>query len=302
MGVVVGFEVGEDLGVGIGAGAEGAVLEHLGLAGADEGLGPGVVIGIGARGHALAQAGLAQEFPESGAAVLAAQVAVEDEAGPDAARSQGLLEGRDDQVGAQMVGEGSADDFARAEVDDHGQIEPAGGGGDEGDVPGPDLVGLGRQGLAEEQVRGGLVGAAVAGFGHGGFGLDGSQAALAHDPADAIGGADFARIGEFRADAPVAMAAAMALEDGCDEVADPAVLGLGGRGRGGVVEAAARDLEGGADWPEAVAGGLVDVVDRVAELAGSLGPRMTAAFFKCHSPGAGGCFRGAGCAARRPRF
>ena len=33
-------------------------------------------------------------------------------------------------------------------------------------------------------------------------------------------------------------------EDGFDQVADPAVLGLGGRGRGGVVEAAARHLGG----------------------------------------------------------
>ena len=57
VGVVVGFEVGEEIGVGIGVDAEGLVLEHLGLAGADEGLGPGVVAGVGARGHALADAG-----------------------------------------------------------------------------------------------------------------------------------------------------------------------------------------------------------------------------------------------------
>ena len=93
------------------------------------------------------------------------------------------------------------------------------------------------------------------------------------------GGADLARVGEFLADAPVAIAAAMALEDGFDQVADPAVLGLGGRGCGGVVAAAARHLEAGADWPDAMAGGLVDVVDHLAELAGSLVPRMTAAFF-----------------------
>ena len=99
-------------------------------------------------------------------------------------------------------------------------------------VAGPDLVGLGRQRLIEEQVGRGLVGPAVAGFGHVGFGLDGSQAALAHDPADAIGRADLARVGKFLADSPIAIAAAMAPEDGLDQVADPAVLALGGRGRG----------------------------------------------------------------------
>ena len=99
-------------------------------------------------------------------------------------------------------------------------------------VPGPDLVGPGRQRLVEEQVGRGFFGPAVAGFGHVGFGLDGPQAALAHDPADAIGRADHALIGEFLADPAVAIAAAMALEDSLDPITDPAVLALGGRGRG----------------------------------------------------------------------
>ena len=57
MGVVVGFDVGEEFDAGIGVGDERAVGKHLGLEGADEGLGPGVVIGIGTRGHALAHPG-----------------------------------------------------------------------------------------------------------------------------------------------------------------------------------------------------------------------------------------------------
>ena len=100
-------------------------------------------------------------------------------------------------------------------------------------VAGPDLIGLGRQRLTQEQVGRGFVGAAVAGFGHVSFRLDGSQAACAHDPADAVWRAELARVGEFLADAPIAIAAALALEDGFDEIADPAVLGGGGRGRGG---------------------------------------------------------------------
>ena len=66
-----------------------------------------------------------------------------------------------------------------------------------------------------------------------GTGMDGPQAALAHDPADAIGRADLARVGKFLADSPVAVAATMALEDGLDPITDPAVLALGGRWRGG---------------------------------------------------------------------
>ena len=132
VGVVVGFDVGEDFYAGIGVIDEGAVLEHFGFQGAHEGLGPCVVIGIGTRGHALAHPGVAQEFSVSGAAVLAAAVAVEDKAGKRAARSQGLFEGVGDQVSTQVPGQGPADDLARTEIDHHGQIKPAGGGGDEG--------------------------------------------------------------------------------------------------------------------------------------------------------------------------
>ena len=52
-----------------------------------------------------------------------------------------------DELGAHVVGEGPADNCARTEVDDDCQIEPAGGGGDEGDVAGPGLVRSGGEGL-----------------------------------------------------------------------------------------------------------------------------------------------------------
>jgi hypothetical protein len=47
-----------------------------------------------------------------------------------------------------------------------------------------------------------------------------------------------------------------------------------------MVEAAARHLEAGADLTDAMAGGLADVLDHLAEFAGGLVPRMTAAIFK----------------------
>ena len=96
VGVVVGFDVGEEFDAGIGVSDEGAVLEHFGFQGAHEGLGPGVVIGIGTCGHALADAGLAQEIPIRAAAILTTPIAVEDQTGKGAARAQGLPEGRED--------------------------------------------------------------------------------------------------------------------------------------------------------------------------------------------------------------
>ncbi len=80
MGVVVGVDVGEEFDPGVGGVDEAAVLQHLRFQGAHEGFGPGIVIGIGPCGHALADAGLLKEPPVFAAAILAAAIAVEDEA------------------------------------------------------------------------------------------------------------------------------------------------------------------------------------------------------------------------------
>ena len=39
-------------------------------------------------------------------------------------------------------------------------------------------------------------------------------------------------------------------------------------------------MEAGTDLPDAIAGGLPDIVDRLAELEGALVPGITAAFIK----------------------
>ena len=45
--IIVGIDVVEDLGAGVGGVDEAAVLEHLAFERAHQGLGPGVVVGIG---------------------------------------------------------------------------------------------------------------------------------------------------------------------------------------------------------------------------------------------------------------
>lgn len=100
--------------------------------------------------------------------------ALEDGAGVMAqgAGARSWLEGVADEAGFEVVSEGPAGDAPGAEVDD-GKIEPAGGGGNAGYIAGPDSVGLGRQGLVEEEVQGGEISAALAGLGDAGAGLDG---------------------------------------------------------------------------------------------------------------------------------
>jgi len=64
---------------------------------------------------------------------------------------------------------------------------------------------------------------------------------------------------------------------GLNEVAEATVLGLGGCGRGGVVEAAARHLEAGTDLTGAITGGLAENVDDDAEFFGDLRNRLASA-------------------------
>ena len=89
---------------------EAAIAQHLGLEGADEGLGPGVVIGVGSGRHALLHACGTQPLTKSAAAILAAAVTVEDDALGAASGDEGGVEGLDDQIAAQVIAQTSAND------------------------------------------------------------------------------------------------------------------------------------------------------------------------------------------------
>ena len=82
------------------------------------------------------------------------------------------------------------------------------------------------------------------------------------------------------AEAAVAVASAVAPEDGLDQVAKAGVGDLRRGGCGGVVEAAAGLAEHGTDLADAAAGFLGDELDHRAAPGWGLVPRMTAAFFK----------------------
>ena len=122
----------QEFGARVGGVEEAAVLEHCGFPGGHKGFAPGVVLGNSACGPALAQTGAAQERTEDGAAILAAAIAVEEEARSGPTGVERLLEGLADEAGAQGICQRPADDFARAAVDDDGAVKPARSGGDEG--------------------------------------------------------------------------------------------------------------------------------------------------------------------------
>ena len=278
--VVVAFDVVKDFQARIGGIFKAAALQHLAFERADEGLAPGVVIRVGTRRHALAHPRSCQSLAEGGTAVLAAAVTVED-AIFCRTGAESLAQGSHDQVAVQVVTQAPADHAARTQVEDHGQVEPARGGGDEGDVTRPGPVGALGQRLPGEQVGRGLVRPPIAGSGQEVLGLQGVQASLCHEAADPRRGADHPTVGEFLADAPVAVAAAAAaFEDGFNQRAKLGVRALGGSRYGGVVEAAAGQFQGGAYCPHAAAGLLGDEGNHRAGGNRGLVPRMMAAFFK----------------------
>ena len=279
LGVVVGVDELEDFDLGVCGGVEAAALEHFVFEGADEGLGRGIVVGVGAGGHALAEASLGESVAEGGGAVLAAAVAVEDGVFCGAGL-ESLVKSVEDEIGAEVVGEFPAEDASGVEIDDDGEIEPTGGGGDEGDVAGPGLVGSGGRRLMEEEIGRRFIGAAVAGFGQEVFGLESAQAVLGHEAADSGVSTGQTAIGEDGAQAAVAIASAVEEKDGLDEAAEGVVGELGLGGLSGVVKAAAGQAESGADLANTGAGILGEQSDQGASGYWVLRPRMTAAFFK----------------------
>ena len=143
--IVVAFDVFEEFQPSIRGIFKTAALKHLALEGAHEGFRPGVIIRIGPCGHALAQTGTFQHGAEGTAAILAAAVAMEDASPRCWPRLQGLLQGMDDEFRPHVRGQIPTHDAARAQINDHGEVKPACGGGDEGDVPSPGLIRLLRQ-------------------------------------------------------------------------------------------------------------------------------------------------------------
>lgn len=153
VGVIVEFDVREELDAGVVPVEEASALEHLRFEGADERFGPGIVVGIGSRRHALQGSGFRELSAEKSAAILTSPIAVKDETGLREARLIPLSKGISHQIGAEDVGEGPSDDAAGTQVDHNGEVEPAGRGRDEGDVTGPDGVGCGRKACLEEKIR-----------------------------------------------------------------------------------------------------------------------------------------------------
>ena len=158
------------------------------------------------------------------------------------------------------------------------QSQPA-EGWDEGDIARENLVWLRGKRLVNEQILGGTIGPAAAGFGHAVPGRNGAQPSLRHDSTHTAPGADAAFIGEFFDDAPAAIPPPVSAKDALDLFTGLLVRELGIGRLCGVVKAAARHLKNGANAADATPCGSGNAKDHCAKFDWVLAPKITAALF-----------------------
>jgi len=152
--VVEGLDVVEDCLASLVSGGEALAVDELDLESRPEALRAGVVMAVAAPAHADGDAGLAEFLPVIAAGILAAPIAVMDQALGRPAIGQRHVERSDDQGGLHGRIHGPADDLARVQIEDGGEVEPALVGADVGDVGHPLLVRRGRGEIAVDDVVG----------------------------------------------------------------------------------------------------------------------------------------------------
>ena len=165
-----------------------------------------------------------------------------------------------------MVRQGPTNDPAGAKIDHDRQIDPTGRGRNEGNIASPDLVGLLRKWMIEEEIGRRSVGSAVTGLWCIGFGLNGFESALRHDSTDPGRSTENALIGKILADSSVAITTAVTLEDRFDNRPYFLIRTLGGSRLRRVIIAAAWDSQSDADSTDGMAGSLVNFANHFPEL------------------------------------
>ncbi len=141
-GVVEGFDVVKNHGMGDGAARRDEGAEAFGFEGGPEGLHGGVVVAVCFAAHALSDGAKGEAAAEVGAGVLAAAVAVVDNTSKSSvgAGLQGAVESGGGERGVERIESAPADDAAAKSIHLSGEIEPALGCLDIGYIGEPDLV------------------------------------------------------------------------------------------------------------------------------------------------------------------
>ncbi len=129
-------------------------LDQLGLERAFERLGDGAVGAVADRADRCRDASVGEAVALADRGVLAASVAVMNHvAAGQITPPDRHLQGVEDEVGAEVVGDLPADDGSAVDVEDEGDVHPSLPGRGVGDVGQPQLVGPGRHEAAIDQIR-----------------------------------------------------------------------------------------------------------------------------------------------------
>ncbi|KAI4159322.1 MAG: hypothetical protein LQ342_006645 [Letrouitia transgressa] len=295
--VVEDFDVVEEGRARLGAGVKEALAEEFGLQRGPKALHVGVVVAVRPPAHARNGPVGMEEGTVGVAGVLAAAVGVVQEAGSRLAPGGGLGEGaRDQGRGHDLVG-GPAHHLATVKVEDPGQVEPALGGGDAGEVGRPDLVGARGCGSLRQAVGGdGTEMARVGGPGPEAPLLAGAQPPAAHDPGHAVAAAALPASSQGGGEPRAAAGAPAGRKAGGNLHPEPGVL-LGTRPPPATapgVEARAAHAQGAAERAHRVlARELLDP----GHLQRGGAEKMASAFFRISR-----CWRSSSFSRRRARF
>src|SRR5206468_7937686 len=179
-------------------------VNELGFKRAEERFHAGVVVAVARRAHAGEHLMVLEQLAIIGAGILAAAVGMVQEARRRSAPAQSALERLLDERSFEVVSRGPAHDLAAAQVHDGGQIKPALGGGNVGDVAHPHLVGFaGCNPFFEPVGRDWQWVIAVGGARAKGPFLQSAQAVMAHESSNAMAAATvillFERLSHARA-------------------------------------------------------------------------------------------------------
>jgi len=150
--VVEALDVVEDGGAQLGFGWPAAAVDEVAFQGLEERFAEGVVVGAAASAHRLLDPGEAAAAAEGKRDILRPLVGVMDESAVGSASLQRLLQCVDDELGAEVVFEGPANNAAAVTVDDHGEVEPALPATEVGDVGDPEPVRRRRPEVALDEI------------------------------------------------------------------------------------------------------------------------------------------------------
>lgn len=212
-GVVEAFDVIKDLELSGAFGWREAVGEALGLQSGHEALSEGIVIGVTRAAHAWGDVVESQLEAEGRGGVLAAAVAVMDEAGGERLALESSREGGGDQGSREIVAAMMSDDPSATGIEGEGEVEPAFLGLDVSDIALPDLAwSIWRWDFGQPVLRDRVRMAAIGGLRPEAALLPGANALLAHEPSDAVLAAANAAIAQIITQAWTAIGAATLLE------------------------------------------------------------------------------------------